>query len=112
MVNENDVVMIYLEDEPLIFARVEQFTPDVKTGWFHVKMLLLQLPLQPVSWILRDAYINGEEFTMNGKKMRLEPVVCPEIPGEKAEGNNSEQTEKKTTGAKVISLADLKKKDP
>jgi hypothetical protein len=110
MVNENDVVLIYLEDEPLIFARVEQFTPDIKADWFHVKLLLLQLPLQPVSWILRDAYINGDEFTMNGKRMRIEPVVCPEIPGEKAEENNSHQTDKKTTGAKVISLADLKKK--
>ncbi len=112
MINENDVVLIYLEGKPLIFARVEQFTPDVKAGWFHVKLLMLQLPLQPVSWILRDAYINGDEFTMNGKKMRIEPVVCPEIPGEKAEENKSAQTEKKGNGAKVISLADLKKKEP
>ena len=108
MVNENDVVLIYFENQPLMFARIERFTPDAKAGWFHVKLLPLQLPLQPITWILRDAYINGEEFTMNGKKMRLEPVVCPEIPGD----NNSKQKDKRTDGAQVISLAGLKKKDP
>lgn len=111
MVNENDVVLIYLEEQPLAFARIEQFTPDVKDGWFHVKMLLLQLPLQPVTWILRDAYINGEAFTMNGKKMRIEPVVCPEIPGDKPVHKESKQPVKKNDPAKVISLADLKKKE-
>ncbi len=112
MVNENEVVLIYFEDKPLVFARVEEFTPDVKAGWFQVKLLFLQLPLQPVTWILRDAYINGDEFTMNGKKMRIEPVVCPEIPGEKTDDNKPEPTGKKTNGAQVISLADLKKKEP
>lgn len=74
----NDVVLIYFEETPLIFARIEDITADHKPGWFHVKLLLLKLPLEPVTWILRDIYINGETFTMNGNKMRLEQVVCPD----------------------------------
>jgi len=112
MVKENDVVLIYLQDKPLVFARIEQFSPDIKAGWFHVKLLLLQLPLQPITWILRDAYINGDEFTMNGKKMRIEPVACPEMPGEEAEEKQSEQKDEKADHANVISLADVKKKEP
>ena len=84
MATENDVVLIYFEDNPLIFARIEEIFPDIKKDWYHVKLLLLQVPLQVVTWILRNAYINGEEFTMDGKRMRLEKVVCPEDSEESA----------------------------
>ena len=66
-----------------------------------------------VTWILRDAYINGEPFTMNGKRMRLERVVAPvmEEASEKAAGTKkSTGPASKPTDAKVISLSDLKKK--
>jgi hypothetical protein len=78
MAEENDIVLIHFEDQPLSFARVEQIRPDNKPDWYHVKLLMLQVPLQVVTWILRDRYIMGDEFTMNGKRMRLERVVCPE----------------------------------
>ena len=32
---------------------------------------------QVVTWILRDVYIDGEEFTMNSQRMRLEKVISP-----------------------------------
>ena len=114
MTTVNDIVLIYFEDKPLVFARIEDISPDVKSGWYLVKLLLLQAPLQVLTWILRDAYINGDEFTMNGKKVRLEKVVAPE---EKKEPEKSEidsrikeKTPAKPEGAKVISLSDLKKK--
>jgi len=69
-----DVVLIYHQGNPTVFARIEAITPDIKKGWYHVTLLFLTLPLQTVTWILRDAYINGEEFTMNDKPMRLEAV--------------------------------------
>lgn len=78
MTQENDVVLIHFEDKPLMFARIEDILPDAKPDWYHVKLLILQIPLQVVTWILRDAYINGDEFTMSGHKMRLEKVICPE----------------------------------
>ena len=107
---ENDLVLIYFEDKPLSFARIEDILPDHKPNWYHVKLLLLQIPLQTVTWILKDAYINGEEFTMGGKRMRLEKVVSPEKTQPPAESRKQTDTDEKTSGAKVISLKDLKKK--
>ena len=80
MAQENDIVLIHFEDQPLVFARVEAIWPDVKKNWYHVKLLLLQLPIKVVIWTLRDVYINGTEFTMGGKKMRLERIECPPDP--------------------------------
>jgi hypothetical protein len=107
MAKENDVVLIYIEDHPILFARIEEISPDVKKDWYHVKLLMLQVPLQAATWILRDIYIQGQEFTMGGKKVRLEPVVCPQAP----DSSGEKQRESKTTDpGKVISLEDLKKK--
>ena len=78
MTKENDVVLIYVENMPAGFARVESILADSKKDWYHIKLLFLQIPLQVVTWILKDSYINGEEFSMAGKKMRLERVKCPE----------------------------------
>ncbi|GBC62969.1 hypothetical protein DENIS_3955 [Desulfonema ishimotonii] len=109
MAQEKDVVLIYHEDKPLTFARIEDIQPDVKPDWYHVRLLLLQIPLQPVTWILRTAYIDGGEFTMNGDRMRLEPVVSPEVaPDGEDSGEMTETGEK--GDAKVISFADLKRK--
>ena len=82
MTKENDIVLIYFEDQPISFARIEDISPDIKKDWYHVKLLLLQVPLQIVNWILRDIYIDGQEFTMEGKKIRLEKVVCPKEVGQ------------------------------
>jgi hypothetical protein len=78
MAVENDIVLIHFENQPLAFARIEEILPDKKKDWYHVRLLILQIPLQTVTWILRDAYINGQEFTMDGKKMRLEKIVAPQ----------------------------------
>ena len=115
MTTENDIVLIYLEDEPLSFARIEDILADSKPDWYHVKLLLLQIPLQIVTWILRDVYIAGAEFTMNGKRMRLEKVVAPDEPQSREPNPENEKEDapkpKKDSGnAKVISLTDLKKK--
>ena len=108
MAKENDVVLIYLEDEPAVFARIENIRPDVKKDWYHVELLMLQVPLQLTTWILRDIYINGQEFTMGGKRVRLEPVVCP-IDADSVEGE--QEALEKPRGQKVISLANLRKKN-
>ena len=77
MAVENDIVLIYMEEQPLAFARVETILPDSKPDWYHITLLLLQVPLQVTTWILKDVYINGDTFTMNGKTMRLEKVEEP-----------------------------------
>ncbi len=77
MAIENDVVLIYLEKSPIFFARVESIWPDVKRDWFNIELLLLQVPLKVLIWTLKDDYINGDEFFMGGKKMRIEVVEAP-----------------------------------
>ncbi len=72
MAKEKDLVLIYAEDSPVSFARVEGIEPDAKKDWYHIKLLMLQIPLQIVTWILKNDYINGEEFSMGGRKMRIE----------------------------------------
>jgi len=113
MAQENDLVLIHLEDKPLIFARIEGILADHKPDWFHVKLLLLQIPPQVVTWILRDTYINGTEFTMNGKPMRLERVEVP-VDEDLPELREKPSTEKKPTkdsgNSKIIDFTDLKKK--
>ena len=74
MTIEGEVVLIYHENNPTVFARVEDISPDMKKDWYHITLLLLTLPTQMVTWILKDVYIEGEEFTMGGKPMRLEAV--------------------------------------
>jgi hypothetical protein len=114
MSQENDIVLIYCEDKPLTFARIEEILPDHKKDWYHVKMLILQIPLQTVTWILRSAYIDGAEFTMNGKRMCLKPVISPEEE-QKKEGKKTgtqlktEKNKIKTGSPRVISLANRRK---
>jgi len=113
MATENDLVLIYFEDTPLSFARIESILPDSKPDWYHVKLLLLQMPLQLVTWILRDVYINGAEFTMNGKRMRLEKVVVPDEQKSAEMIDKQDETDEPGEAAgkaKVISLKDIKKK--
>ena len=111
MTAENDIVLIHYEDKPLAFARIEAILPDHKPGWYHVRMLLLQIPVQVVTWILRDVYIDGEPFTMNSKRMRLERIVAPAMADD-TDGQEPPHPEpaEKSTETKVISLADLRKK--
>jgi len=106
MVIENDIVLIYLEDQPLVYARVEGIEPDSKPDWYHIQLLMLQVPLQMTTWILRDVYINGDEFTMNGKRMRLEKVVAPEPP---PAPKDDEPTSNEGQKGKVISLGQHRK---
>ncbi len=109
MASEQDIVLIYMEDKPLVFARIEDIQADHKPGWYHVKLLMLQVPLQVVTWILRDVYIDGETFTMGGKEMRLEKVICP---GEKdlPETDDAEENPSPKRPARIISLSERKRK--
>jgi len=102
----NDVILLYLEDAPVSFARVESILPDAKKDWYHIKLLMLQIPLQVVTWILKDDYINGQEFHMNGKRMKIKKVEIPieDLPFSKP----SDSSDKKETG-NLVSFSDLKK---
>ena len=74
MSREGDLVLVYYEDTPTVYARIEYIEPDIKKDWYQVTLQLLTIPPQTVTWILRDSYINGSPFTMGGKPMHLEEV--------------------------------------
>ena len=99
---EGDVVLIYYHEKPAVYGRIESIEPDIKKGWYHVTLLLLTIPSQTVSWILKEEYFNGTPFTMGGNSMLIEEVKCSQSKIE----NEGDETidEKKPNGkpAKVI----------
>lgn len=111
MVKEKDVVLVYVENQPAFFARIESITPDVKPEWFQVKMLVLQIPMIVVTWILREAYINGVEFTMGGRPVKIVPVIAPSDLWDESEFDElEEQIEKAESKSKEIKKAVKSKK--
>ena len=72
MATINDLVLVHLDRKPAFYARLNDVSPDVKRGWYQVELLVLSLPPQTMVWILEEAQINGEEFTMGGRPVRLE----------------------------------------
>ncbi len=107
----NDVILIYLEDAPVSFARIESILPDAKKDWYHIKLLMLKMPLQVVTWILKDDYINGHEFHMNGKKMKMEKVesLIEDLPLSKPVSHPDKKEPGEGEPENIISFADLKK---
>jgi len=78
--SENDVVLIYIENNPAFFARVEKIIADKKPGWWQMTLLVLQIPLITLTWILDNEQIRGADFTMKGTPVRIEKVVAPNQP--------------------------------
>jgi hypothetical protein len=74
MSHEGDIVLIHIKDQPTMYARIEFVDPDIKKGWYKVTLLLLSIPQQVITWILRDEYINGTPFTMDGNNVLIEEV--------------------------------------
>ncbi|HIJ58336.1 MAG TPA: hypothetical protein HPP41_01550 [Deltaproteobacteria bacterium] len=101
MAIEGNIVLIYHQEHPTVFARVEHIEPDMKKDWYHVTLLLLTIPTQTVTWILRDKYIDGEVFTMGGKEMRLEEVKKVTIREDK---QSLARNETKTSGKPAVVL--------
>ncbi len=116
MTTINDIVLVYFEDQPFSFARVEEILPDIKRDWFHVKLLLLQVPLQTVTWILKNDYINGAEFTMGGRRMRIEKIETPDdtddddFVDEDLLKTQEPEPGKEKQSATVVSITDRKPK--
>jgi hypothetical protein len=74
MSQEGDIVLVHIKEQPAIYARIERIEPDIKNGWYRVTLLLLSIPQQVITWILRNEYINGAPFTMDGNSVIMEEV--------------------------------------
>ncbi|RNC72649.1 MAG: hypothetical protein ED859_01425 [Desulfuromonadales bacterium] len=109
----SDLVLVHIEKNPGFYARIEEITPDVKPGWWRVKLLVLTVPLEIYTWILEEAQINGTPFTMGGTPIRMEKVVSPVTREEDPDPPPVEQSatvaKEDGKGGKVVSLIDRKK---
>jgi hypothetical protein len=101
MTGPNDLILIFLDNQPVFFARIENIIPDIKPGWVRMNFLILQVPVSLGEWILLPEYIQGEEFTMGGKKVHIEKVEAP--------GEDPEPIPPKPDG-KVVSISDRRRK--
>jgi hypothetical protein len=114
MATINDLVLVHIDQKPGFYARIEDISPDVKPGWWQVKLLVLTYPLQLFSWTLDESQINGAPYTMSGTPIRLEKIVSPLVREQKASDDaslmESGGKEQKVPG-KVVSLGDRKKKE-
>jgi len=102
MRKEGELVLIHYEDKPALYARIEAIELDVKKDWYQLTLLLLSIPSQVVTWILREEYVDGQTFTMGGHAVRLADVqgVPEEVEGEAP----SSGEEIKGKPAKIIPL--------
>ena len=106
---EGDVVLVHYQEKPASYARIETIEPDIKKGWYQVTFLLLTLPAQTVTWILRDEYINGGSFTMGGQPMRLEKVKRVFVKEKSEDIVTSSVEEGKGKMAKIIPFKNKKR---
>jgi hypothetical protein len=108
-----DLVCVYIEGNPAFYARIEDIAPDVKNGWWQVRLLVLTHPLQVFTWILDESQINGASFTMGGTPVRLERVDPRGNIEENARTESGKGSpacgEKKRESGKVVSIVDRKK---
>jgi hypothetical protein len=106
---EGDLVLIYFKDEPALYARIERIEPDVKKDWYQVTLMLLTVPCQVITWILREEYINGQVFTMGGENRRFEKIerLTFNDPAEQETGETKDNKDQK----KVAKIVPFKKRD-
>jgi hypothetical protein len=99
-----DVVLIYRDELPGFFAQIQDVSPDQKRDWYQVTLLVLQIPLTEVIWILREEYINGEAFTMNSDRVRIEKVTGGRLSDSDTMGEGTSRDDK------VIPIFDRKRR--
>ena len=111
MILEFDLVLVHVDNKPGFYARVEEISPDVKSGWWQVKLLVLTFPLQIFTWILDEEQLDELDFSMGGTPLRLEKLISPlEMEQRQQEEKVPPKTVPADAGQKVVSLAARRKK--
>jgi len=114
MVTTHDIVLIHVDNKPGFYARVEELVPDVKPGWWQVRLMVFTFPLQMFTWILDEFQLDGASFTMGGTPIRMEQVVSPveekQTTREQDAKEEPERSGQQPGNSKVISLTDRRRK--
>ena len=110
MVVEGEVVLIHLNCSPAYFARVDRIEPDLKDGWWKLELLLLALPAERITWVIREEHMAGAQFMIAETLIRIEQV--PPIALQETEQVEEERKESGPVRdvAKVISFVDWRRK--
>lgn len=103
-----DLVLVHVDNRPGFFARIEDISPDIKAGWWQVKLLVLTMPLQVYTWILDESQIDGAPYTMGGTPIRLEKVISP-LKDDDAPVSVRKKSSSAGGGGKVVPLFGRKK---
>lgn len=106
MLSSGDVVAVYFDNTPSVYARIEMISSDIKPHWYQIRLLFLSFPPQEATWILREKYLEGSEFTMKDIPIKIIPLSKPST-GETSV--QSKHHEKSSTGS-VLSFVDFRKK--
>jgi hypothetical protein len=115
MATIGELVLVYVDERPGFFARIDDISPDVKKGWWQVKLLVLTMPLQVYTWTLDTSQVDGAPFTMGGTPIRLEKVVSPVAAATRSQrdagsdGAPEARTNPEPNRGKIVSLADRKR---
>jgi hypothetical protein len=67
MNREGDLVLIYYEDNPAVYARIDSVEPDTKKNWYQVTILLLTVPAQTVKPPYRKVTPEGSKQSLRDK---------------------------------------------
>ena len=114
MATINDLILVHVDNKPGFYARIDDISPDVKKGWWVVKLLVLSFPLQVYTWILDESQIDGASFTMGGTPLTIEKIISPVVHEEPPKNIDTTVAPAAQPGekqrSKVVSLLDRKKK--
>lgn len=104
LIKENDVCILYVNDLPQGFIRIESIEPDSKPGWYSVQFIELMFPIQVIKWKIDEEHLKGADINMKGFKFNLQLLNC------QIEKKQSEEVldANKPNYGKVINLVDWK----
>ena len=104
---EGEVLLVFFQDEPAFFIRVENILADKKKGWWHTQFITLTLPINEMSWILSDDHIRGSEFKMQNNPVRLKRITGTHLDTmQPPEGNTEKKIFTEPKSANIISMFD------
>lgn len=84
-----DIFLCFVDNSPAFYARVNEIAYDSKPGWYEFLFSQLGMPVQHIAWKLQGQQINGDQFTMGGKPIKIQKVDFPlvrEVKQEKPKG--------------------------
>jgi hypothetical protein len=78
----HEVSLFYDNHSPIFYIVTENIIPDKKPEWWICKFIALTAQPFRFTLILREEYLYGKEFTIDGVPKMIKPLKDVEIKGE------------------------------